>query len=292
MSNDLGPCLNDTEILEYLDGGLPEGRHAAVAAHLEECRLCAASVEGVASLEWREGFLRSVESIRARVRARTATMTADARIPRQAPRFRRPAPQYLALAATLVLGVSTAVVLTRVLTRPFPDDAEATLAVGTALNRSASGETLFRRHFEPYPSTRPVVRGMSDERGVHDVAGEDDASSALALYQARDYRGALAALEKSRERAPRDPMILFYAGVSRLALGNAREAMRDLEEVALLGSSEFSAPAEWYVALADLRNGDLDAARSRLVRIAEAGGFYRAKAQALLSEWSQLDRKK
>jgi len=179
-----------------------------------------------------------------------------------------------------------------VLTRPIPGETEATLAVGTALNRSTSGETLFRRHFEPYPSTRPIVRGMSDERGVQDLAGEDDTSSALALYRARDYRGALAALEKSRERAPRDPMVLFYAGVSRLALGNAREATRDLEEVALLGSSEFRAPAEWYLALAHLRNGDLGAARSRLERIAEAGGFYRAQARALLSEWSKLDRKK
>jgi anti-sigma factor RsiW len=288
MSNDPGPCLKDTEILDYLDGGLPEARQAAVAAHVEECRLCAASVEGVSSLEWRDGFLSSTESLRARVRARVATMMAGAPTPRPTPRFRRPAPQHLALAATLVLGVGMAVVLTR----PIPGETETTLAVGTALNRAGSGETLFRRHFEPYPSTRPLVRGMSDDRGSHDVAGEDAVSSALALYQARDYRGALSALEERRDRPPRDPMVLFYAGVSRLALGHAREARQDLEQVALLGESEFRTPAEWYLALAHLRNGDIDAARSRFERIAEAGGFYRAQAQALLSEWSQLDRKK
>ena len=115
--------------------------------------------------------------------ARRGDSAAAARRP--TPRFRH-APQYLTLAATLVLGVGAAIVLTR----PGP------------------GEALFQRSFEPYPSTRPIVRGSS-------TAG----STALALYEARDYRGALAAFEDSLGREPNDAAARFYAGLCRLALG-------------------------------------------------------------------------
>jgi tetratricopeptide (TPR) repeat protein len=257
MTHEPDPCLAAREILAYLSGELPEGRRDEVNRHLDKCRLCEAAVEGVAGLEWREGFLRSTDSILARVRSRTAmAVTAVSAARRPGPRF-RPAPQYLALAATLVLGVGAAVYLTR----PAP------------------GEALFQRYFEPYPSTRPVVRG----------AFTDARSNALALYEARDYRGALAALEGSLRREPTDPVVLFYAGLSRLSLGQAREATRNLEQVRRLGENDLQAPAEWYLALAHLRSHDLAAARSRLERIAATGGFYQDKARALLSELDRLD---
>jgi tetratricopeptide (TPR) repeat protein len=259
MSGERDPCLAAPEILAYLGGELPEGRKAEVDRHLDDCRLCGAAVEGVSGLEWREGFLRSTDSLRARARSRTAAAVAASVARPPAPRFRF-APRYLTLAATLVLGVGAAVFLTR----PGP------------------GEALFARHFEPYPGTRPVVRGAA--------ADDDGRSNALALYEARDYRGALAAFEASRAREPVDPAVLFYSGLSRLALGQARAATRDLEQVAGLGDKDLQAPAEWYLALAYLRGHDLAAARSRLERIAEAGGFYQAKARALLSELERLDR--
>ena len=94
-------CLSAPDILRYLDGELSDGRKAELDRHLDECRLCEAAVEGVRGLEWREGFLKSTDSLRARIRARTATaVTANATARRSATRFRS-APQYLTLAATL-----------------------------------------------------------------------------------------------------------------------------------------------------------------------------------------------
>ncbi len=259
MSEQQNQCLPAPEILAYLDGGLPEGRRAEVQRHLDECRLCGDAVEGVAGLEWREGFLRSNDRLLSRVRARTAAaVTAAARARRPAPRFRR-APQYLTLAATVALGVSAAVVLTR----PGP------------------GEALFQRHFEPYPSTRPIVRGGSPVGG----------SRALALYEARDYRGALKALEDALGREPNDAVARFYAGLCRLALGQDREATRDLQRVLDLGELELHAPAEWYLALVHLRGGDPTEARPYLERIAGGGGFYQDKARALLSELARLEKR-
>jgi tetratricopeptide (TPR) repeat protein len=258
MSDEQNPCLAASEILAYLAGELPEGRKAEVDRHLDECRLCGAAVEGVAGLEWREGFLRSTDALLLRVRARTATaVTAAAAARRPVPRFRY-APQYLTLAATLFLGVGTAIVLTR----PGP------------------GEILFRRNFEPYPSTRPIVRGGFTDGG----------SNALALYEARDYRAALAALEDGLRREPNDAVARFYAGLCRLALGQSREATFDLEQVQRLGDEDLRVPAEWYLALAHLRGPNVAEARPHLERIAETGGFYQDKARALLSELHRLEK--
>jgi tetratricopeptide (TPR) repeat protein len=133
---------------------------------------------------------------------------------------------------------------------------------------------LFQRHFEPYPSIRPTVRG----------AVQESSADALALYEAGDYRRALGALEDRLAQQPDDAVSRFYAGVCRLALGQPREAALDLEQVLRLGEKELHAPAEWYLALAHVKSDDLAGARSRLEHIAGAGGFYQDKARALLAE--------
>ena len=148
------------------------------------------------------------------------------------------------------------------------------------LTRPGPDEAVFQKHFEPYPSTRPVVRGAS-------TGGP---SRGLTLYEARDYQGALAALEDDLEREPNDPVALFYAGLSRLAMGQAREAIPDLEHVRRLGENDLRAPAEWYLALAHLRSHDLAAARARLVLIAESEGFYRDKARKVLTDLQSRNR--
>jgi tetratricopeptide (TPR) repeat protein len=254
MTDEITPCLSPSEVMACLEGTLPADRKAEVDRHLEECRLCEATMEGVANLERREGYLRSTDALLARVRARTV---AAAAVRRGAPRFRH-APQLLALAATVLVGVGTAIVL----------------------NRPGPGEALFRRNFEPYPSTRPVIRGDR----------EAGSPGALALYEAGDYKGALAALEDARRRDPSDPVALFYSGVCRLALGRTREAIHDLEQTLRSSDEELRAPAEWYLALARLRANELAEARTRLERVAASESFYRDRARALLPELERLEK--
>jgi tetratricopeptide (TPR) repeat protein len=139
---------------------------------------------------------------------------------------------------------------------------------------------LFRRTFEPYPSRSPVVRGDR-------AAASTDS---MALYEAGDYQGALTGLEDRLRRDPNDPVMRFYAGVCRLALGHAREAIVDLETVAQTADEDLRAPAEWYLALAHLRANDLAEARTRLQRVAARNGFYRDRAAALLHEVDRLQK--
>jgi hypothetical protein len=265
MSDEPDRCLTDADIVAWLDGSVPDRRRSEIARHLDDCRLCAAAVEGVAGLQSREEFLESARSVRARVRAHTATMLSTSR--RRNPWFRT-APPYLALAATVVLAVGAGVLLTR----PAP------------------GEALFQRYFEPYPSTQPVFRG-ANEGPTRGDATADSTATALALYEAHDYGRALDLFDARLQRVPDDAVVLFYAGLSRLALGRSREAARDLE-LARRAGGELPAPAEWYLALAELRGRDVTAARSSLKRIAEREGFYQDRARALLSELDRLDNRR
>src|SRR4029453_8105064 len=112
MNRERAECLAAHEIVAYLDGELPVDRRAEIERHLDECQLCEAAVAGVARLESKEEYLRSADSILTRVRLRTAAPPAKAAGRRPGAHF-LPARQYLALAATLVVGVGAAVYLAR-----------------------------------------------------------------------------------------------------------------------------------------------------------------------------------
>jgi tetratricopeptide (TPR) repeat protein len=255
MSRDLDECLSPHTVVSYVNGDLRDDERADIERHLDECRLCAGAVEGVAQLEPRQDFLTSADSLRTRLRLRAASGLSSS--VRQSPSRVWSARPYLALAATIVIvaGMTT-----------------------TYLLRSTTEEALFQQHFEPYPSTQPVVRG----------AAADGASDPVILYESHDYRGALVGFEKTLRERPNDPAARFYAGLCQLALDRSTDAIRNLEETRRLGASELDAPAEWYVALAYLRSRNLDEAHSRLQRIAAAGGFYADKARALLSDLDRL----
>jgi tetratricopeptide (TPR) repeat protein len=253
MKNDRDECLSGQQVVSYLSGELHDDEQAEVNRHLDECRLCAGAVEGVARLESREDYLRSADSVLTRLRLRAANATPLARPSRSRLWSAR---QYLALAAAVVVVAGVTVYLTR----------------------PAGGEALFQASFELYPSTQPTVRG----------AATDTSSNALVLYESRDYRGALAAFQAGLKAQPNDATAHFYAGLCLLALGRSAEAITDFEETRKMGVPEFDAPAEWYLALAHLRSENVAEARSRLKRIAERGGFYAEKARVLLAALDRL----
>jgi tetratricopeptide (TPR) repeat protein len=253
MKNDRDECLSGQKVVSYLSGELRDDEKAEVERHLDECRLCAGAVEGVAWLESREDYVRSANSVLTRLRLRAVNATPPVRPSRLRLRSAR---QYLALAAAVVVVAG----MTAYLTRP------------------GGGAALFQGSFEPYPSTQPTVRG----------AATYTSSNALALYESRDYRGALAGFEAGLKAQPNDATARFYAGLCRLALGRSAEAITDFEETRKLGAPEFDAPAEWYLALAHLRSENIAEARPRLKRIAEGGGFYAERARVLLAALDRL----
>jgi tetratricopeptide (TPR) repeat protein len=255
MNRDPDDCLSAEEVVAYLNGELRGDEKTEVDRHLDECRLCAGAIEGVAWLEPRQDYLNSAGSIRTRLRLRNATGTPAAR---QSRAWVWSAQRYFALAATVVVVAGATVYLTR------PD----------------AGDALFQEYFEPYPSTQPIVRGAS----------ADVRSNALMLYESSDYRGALAAFEDSLKAQPDNATDRFYAGLCQLALGRGPEAVSHLESMRKVGGNELQAPAEWYLALAYLRSHNLGEARSQLKRIVDGRGFYAERARVLLDKLNRVAR--
>jgi tetratricopeptide (TPR) repeat protein len=253
MSRNIDDCLSAREILSHVNGELRDDEKAEVDRHLDECRLCAGAIEGVAHLDSRRDYLASADSLLTRLRLRAASGAPAVGQSRARVWSARP---YLALAATIVVVAG----------------------VTAYLARPGGGEALFRQHFEPYPSTQPTVRGAATEV----------ASNALRLYESRNYRGALAGFEVAMKERPADPTARFYAGLCQLALGRSADAISSFEETRRIGGGDLEEPAEWYLALAYLRSHNIDEARSRLQRIAATGGFYADKARALLPALDRL----
>jgi len=255
-SSKAGKCLSVNEILTYLTGGLPPAEQEAAERHMDECRLCTDAVAGVESLPRREDYDEGVEALRARVRVLSASVVRVGPTPVW-PRLVWS--QTLALAATLGVAVGA----------------------GIFLSRPSPAESLFAAHFEPYPSTRPVVRGD---------AATDATSRALARYEAGDYTAGIAAFEEILGREPNDAVALFYAGLSHLATNEPQRAAESLRRVVALGDPELRPAAEWYLALSHLRMRDVAGARTWFERIAAAPGFYREKAAGLVAELDRLPR--
>jgi tetratricopeptide (TPR) repeat protein len=254
MSEQREQCLAPDEIVAYVNGALSGKPKSEIDCHLAECRLCEAAVEGVARWDSKPGYLSSAESILTRIRLRSATSSRPARsAARQTASPLRYARRYFALAAGIIVCVGVTVFLAR----------------------PGANEVLFRAHFEPYPSPQPIVRGD----GVSNAR-----SNTLALYEARDYRGALAGFQQWLNGRPTDPLPRFYSGLCRLALGESAQAVTDFEQVRKLGSNALEAPTDWYLALAYLRSGNVPEARSQLQRIVDRGGFYQEQARILVSE--------
>jgi tetratricopeptide (TPR) repeat protein len=246
MKGDIDDCLSAQQLASYVNGDLRDDEKARIGRHLDECRLCAGAVEGVTRVGSAQTYLNSADSVRTRLRLRAASGAASGGRTSRVWAAR----SYMALAATLVVVSG----LISYLARPGAD------------------ETLFRQYFDPYPGNQPVVRG----------AATDAPSQAMLLYQSRDYRGALAGYEDLLRQRPNDPAARFYAGLCQLALGRSADAIAHFEEVKKAGAGEFERPAEWYLALAYLRNRDVEQARARLTAIAAGGGFYADNARALL----------
>lgn len=138
---------------------------------------------------------------------------------------------------------------------------------------AASPEALFAEHFSPYED-------ILQQRGGAQQALE----LAMQAYNAQQYAAAAPQLEALADSLP---AAALYAGISRLATGEPAAA-ENLLLRARNANPLLAEVADWYLALAALRAGDLSRAKTRLQAIAAQSGAYRSReAAALLKSLSR-----
>lgn len=132
---------------------------------------------------------------------------------------------------------------------------------------------LYAEYFTPYPNVfEPTVRGSEQAT---------KRSLAFQKYEEGDYQQA-ADLFSELIADEREPGMLLLLGNANLSLGKTEEAKSNFNEV-IKTSVENSVPAQWYLSLAYLRDGQTSSAKETLRLLTESKNQYTKKAEDLLS---------
>lgn len=128
------------------------------------------------------------------------------------------------------------------------------------LNRPTVAQQTFLAYYQP----EPVARGLND-------CGPETATG-IRAYRAKNYRQALTDFE---QLPASQPCVLYYRGISFLALDDASKAIVALENAVAqpgIAPDLTHQKAEWYLALAYLKANQPDSARPMLRTITQQTG--------------------
>lgn len=120
------------------------------------------------------------------------------------------------------------------------------------------------------------------------IGPESRLERGMESYNKGDYQNAVLEFEKELAVNPSNERALFYASVSYLSIGKPDKTISGLNRLLQNPSSEFFDAAQWYLALAYVKQKDAESARQNLRQIqSNEKSRYRKQADELLKE---LDR--
>lgn len=135
--------------------------------------------------------------------------------------------------------------------------------------------TLFTTYFEPSKNvSAPIVRSENEQ---------DLSTEAFILYAEKDYEKAAVLFEKAY-LLNKNPELLFYQGNALLASGQTKEAIETFKEH-INFQEALTNRSHWYLALAYLKNKNLEAAKKELEAYVKSGeNFKKVEAASLLEK--------
>lgn len=137
-------------------------------------------------------------------------------------------------------------------------------------------QQLFSEYFVPYEDLLSVRQ---------DGDGSEALSIAMAKYNEKEYGEAIPEFERYLEKDPQNNEVLFYLGISYLGENKASDAMMVFKELETHAGS-YSDHVGWYLALADLLDGNIPSAKARLENIVrDPDHDFVIKAKQLLEEF-------
>ena len=103
----------------------------------------------------------------------------------------------------------------------------------------------------------------------------------MELYGKADYAGALPILKEAASLDSESPGPQFFAGICELLQGQPGEAAASFQRVIALGESPYLEKAQFYLAKALLRKGDLTGAARALDETVRLKGDLEVEARQL-----------
>jgi hypothetical protein len=245
-------CPSFEQIQAAQADALPDDEGRTVLGHLAACEACRAL--GAAAREW-EGPELAPEA-RERIRPRVAAPPAVRRVPSW----------LLPLAAAVALAITAPFLLRDRVQPSLPDPGRS-----------------------PAPAAFVLPLGKLERRSPPSlqVRGDDpfDAAlaDALAPYEANDLGEAAVRLTGLARAHPDAASPRLYLGVAELLQGRPEAARAALLEARPLARAFWTPHVLWYLAIADERVGDREAAARLLAALCGQPGEYRDRACAALA---------
>jgi tetratricopeptide (TPR) repeat protein len=248
--------LTDDRAIRYLRGSLPEAERDAFEVHVLECDDCSDLLEA------------------ARVaRDVLADEGPDRRV--------RPSP--VVRMASLAAGLAAVAAASFVLLRPTVPPAPAVASVAPSPVREP---TVPPRDFAALAEVVPPVYVPLT---VRSASARDEAfDRAMGHYARREYGAAADGLRTVVRDSPNRGDAWLFLGVSDLMAGELEKAREELDHAARLGQPPYAHAAAFFLAKAELKRGEADAARKALADVTASGGSYAPEARRLLDRLERL----
>ena len=163
--------------------------------------------------------------------------------------------------------------------KPWQIAASIIILLGTSLllffnSQSSSTEELYASYFEPYRNiVQPIVRGEHKD---------DVQSKAFEAYEAKDYENAILYFNEIINDEP-SATISFYKANALLQLDKANQAISILE-ANVKNPDTLHDRNLWYLALAYLKNNNIDASKKALKQLLSQSKFKSKEATILIKD--------
>ncbi len=139
--------------------------------------------------------------------------------------------------------------------------------------RSFSNSRAFTFYFEPIS-----ISHIYNSLDADDI--EDSKMEAIERYSRQEYDDALTLLQEINKTDNDDALLLIEA-ISHLNRGEIELAIQQLEQVTEQ-NEELKEHAQWYLALASIKNGEMNKSKNILLDITDHAGIYHNKSMELL----------
>lgn len=140
-------------------------------------------------------------------------------------------------------------------------------------NRQPDLQKLYADFYAPYPN---VVSPISRDNGI--------TYTAYNYYENGNYTQALEGFMEMQDTDPENTAVIFYTGLTQLALMDNREAIKSFGIVSKMKDERFERPALWYTALAWISLENTAKAREVLIGLKSGDDKYAKDAKALLKK--------
>ncbi len=141
------------------------------------------------------------------------------------------------------------------------------------VKKSVNEEQIYASYFKPLTNTDATVRGENDD---------SEEKKAANAYENEDYFEALNMYQKLVSNNPKNVKNNLFLGISYLATNQSKKAIDVLRTITQ--SEEYHFDIQWYLALAYIKNKEIQNAQSTLSNLTNEENYYQKEAQEIIEK--------